>query len=856
MPYSLFNEAKRLIAADPERYFPGGERRGADYFFSRRTDDKTPSCHILETGAAKDFGDDGFRGSGVDVYAEIHSMSARDAAEEIVRLGGGSIPERSRPSRKKEKVKPVVPAPPEALETLRAYVRSEWATEHYGEAVLGSKYMDAEGRVLFCIARYERAGKKTIRPYYYGEDGKWHEGQALPSGRPVLHLPEIVASALPVLVVEGEKCAEVKVPGYVVTTWAGGSSIVDATDWATLASREVVVWPDADPPGRKAGMALKRRLPHARLLDIQGRPQGWDIANAQAEGLDLAAFISSCTVVEDAAETGRLPFALLGYDSARHYFLPYNRRVLFSIDMGHFTASQLLELAPLRWWGDQNLCKDTGAIRVDQAQDWLLKLYEDMHIKYVDLRRLRGAGVWRDGDQIVVNDGAAIVTMAGERVEYDAYKSAIGAKYIPSETRFGDMTGEEATDAEGAELVALFCSQKFSRALDPLAALGWALIAPFGGLLRWRPHLWITGRRGTGKSTVLIEKLIDPLIGEFAYEGTGRTSEPALRRAGHLTARPYRLDEFDTRAKSDLERLSRIVNLIRNSSCDSTAVTTLASGDSGTVTFIVRSCFCLVSVNVLDMDAAIESRFVRIEKLPVDDISVEMERMKGECSHVMADPARYRRRIFRALPRILSDITSIHDQLLSYLGDAREADVIAPLLCAAWAVQSGESIMGEAGIAWCSKLLADMSAMHADRVEDEDRVIQNILEAQVKGDDMKTRTVAELLGAADSMEGGQIEARALLERHGVKLASIKNGDGKLHRYLAIAQHSKEIEHMLAGTPYEHGYEQQIRRHVLCKDGEAVVVKIAGKSTRCRCLDWEGFRGQYLAEEQGRLGVEK
>jgi len=267
MPSSLFDAAKARLLSDLPHYFPDGEWRGKDYFWRRRADDKTPSCHVVGDSAnVKDFGDDGFRGSVLDCYAEARGIAAKDAAKEIA----PDAVERPRASRSKEKAAPVLPVPEEALSSLNGYIKSEWAVEHYGAAVLGSKYKDAEGRVLFAVCRYELGKKKTIRPYYYGEDGKWHEGQALDHDRPVLHLPELLACTLPVLVVEGEKCAGIEVPGYIVVTWAGGSSAVTHTDWAPLAERDVTIWPDCDGPGFKAAAAIQKRLPHARILNVMG----------------------------------------------------------------------------------------------------------------------------------------------------------------------------------------------------------------------------------------------------------------------------------------------------------------------------------------------------------------------------------------------------------------------------------------------------------------------------------------------------------------------------------------------------------------------------------------------------------
>jgi hypothetical protein len=742
----------------------------------------------------------------------------------------------------------VMPVPEAAFDGLNRNIKSDWTVKHYGERRLGAKYRDAAGGVLFCGVTFEREGEYSDHFYFFAEDGLWHEGVPMSTARPLYRLPELQGSAPVVVVVSGRAAAE-DVPGYVVVTFAGGSST--CTDWAPLAERAVTIWPVTVGDMRAAG-AIKKRLPHARVLDSERAP--WEVPEAER-----AAYVATCSLLSMPGDDGAvIPFSFMGFDQGRYHFLPRRRRVPYTIDMGHFSSSQLLELAALGWWALNNFVKENGALRLNEAQDWIVA--EQEKVGMVDLRRLRGAGVWRDGEDIVVNDGAQIVTMAGERLEYDEFNSTAGAEYIPSETRFGDMTGEESTDAEGAALYELFGSLKFLRTLDPVAALGWALIAPFGGLLKWRPHLWITGRKSTGKSTVLIEKMIDPILGEFAFIGSGRSSEPSIRRGMNLTACPGRFDEFDPgprQPKSDLERMGKVIVLARNSSCDSTARTTLASGDTGNVTFIVRSCFLFASINLLEMDSAIESRVVRVEKLALskDEIAEELERVGKECARVMADPSRYRRRIFRALPRILADIDAVHPLLMSFVSDARQCDVIAPLLCAAWAVQSGETIMSDSGRAWIAGLLDDLIRAREAHVEDEDRVIEHILEAQVRSDDMKTRTVAELLGTADSMDGGYAEARALLERHGLKIANIKNGDGQAHTYLAIPQRSDSIAEMLSGTPYETGYDQQLQRHVLCAGGEARVVRMAGKNTRCRCLDWAEFRRLYLGETQGRLGME-
>ena len=103
------------------------------------------------------------------------------------------------------------------------------------------------------------------------------------------------------LVVEGMKCrraAAAELPGYVVVTWNGGAARVAAAPWELPAGDDVTVDPDYDEAGLCASKVIKRRLPQARILRIDGTPQGWDAADAVAEGIDLAAFVRDCPTRE------------------------------------------------------------------------------------------------------------------------------------------------------------------------------------------------------------------------------------------------------------------------------------------------------------------------------------------------------------------------------------------------------------------------------------------------------------------------------------------------------------------------------------------------------------------------------
>ena len=170
-------------------------------------------------------------------------------------------------------------------------------------------YRNATGELLGYVLRSDFTDRDTgeLRKWTpqvtwcVGADGKRHWClQAFPDPRPLLGLDALAAKPeAPVLIVEGEKCRAAGADAwkqYAVVAWPGGSNGMAKVDWSPLAERDVVLWPDADPAGRKAmlgaqndagdvtpGVAMYAARVGARsirLIDTNGMPKGWDIADA------------------------------------------------------------------------------------------------------------------------------------------------------------------------------------------------------------------------------------------------------------------------------------------------------------------------------------------------------------------------------------------------------------------------------------------------------------------------------------------------------------------------------------------------------------------------------------------------
>lgn len=172
-------------------------------------------------------------------------------------------------------------------------------------------YLDDHSNIIATVWRYDFAnGSKTYRPW----DAKVGK-HAMPEIRPLYNLPG-VQFAEPVILVEGEKCADALIGlGYCATTAMGGANApLDRTDWTGLKNKRVIIWPDADIAGEKY---VRAAVPYLTALGCQvsvvvppeGVPKGWDAADAVRDGVDVAPLIKAAVEPE---KPSRFTFMSLG----------------------------------------------------------------------------------------------------------------------------------------------------------------------------------------------------------------------------------------------------------------------------------------------------------------------------------------------------------------------------------------------------------------------------------------------------------------------------------------------------------------------------------------------------------------
>ena len=210
------------------------------------------------------------------LYAVAHNLDPhRDFAQILAEcdqwLGGAPAP-RAEVRHQAETAKPAEPEPEKTHEVTYTY-------------------RDKHGRKIAEVSRFKLSnGKKTFLPFTNGKAG-------MPAPRTLYNLDRWHASTHVVLV-EGEKCADALTSiGIDATTLMGGANTtIEKTDLTPLAGKTVILWPDHDAPGaslmdklegplRAMGCAVRRLAPPA------AKPDGWDAADAVAEGFDVVGFL-------------------------------------------------------------------------------------------------------------------------------------------------------------------------------------------------------------------------------------------------------------------------------------------------------------------------------------------------------------------------------------------------------------------------------------------------------------------------------------------------------------------------------------------------------------------------------------
>ena len=761
--------------------------------------DDGPGGWFCNRCGGKDYA--GGAGSGIDLLMRVKGWSLADACAAVERQLGIAAP---------------IPEPPTA------------GAEHVW------RYSET-----FIVTRFPG---KRIRPLWWdGEAWRW---KAPPAPRPLYWARRELGAT--VLITEGEKAADAAAqlfPSHAVCTWPSGCKALDKADWQPLRGRAVVLWPDADEPGREAMAKLAGRL-LALGCSVQavqppaGAPSGWDLADGLAEGwtpeqaakvLERYAKPVEPPAVQEATEQEQepeheqaaaaepvpaAPFTCLGFDGDQFFYLPHSTGQVTRIMRGSHTGTPLVSLAPIAYWEAIHPSK-TG-VNWPAAASSLFQ--QQAAVGVFDPDRIRGRGAWIDdgrvvfhlGDRIIV-DGAAhtVLKPPPTRYYYEQARHLDG----PSETALSDA------DAIRIKNIAEQFRWEVPASAHFLA--GWMVLAPVCGALSWRPHIWVTGGAGTGKTTIL-KAFMRPLMGGVLQTATGGTTEPGLRGILKSDAIPVVFDEFEQNEAKDKQIVQNVLALARIASSEGGKIYK-GTTTGGAIGYEIRSMFCVSSINVSLINKADIDRFcvLGLRKDPMDKSEwLEFEREILQVATVENGRALIARTLGH-LPTIAQNARTFAQALGKRFGQ-RFGDQHGTLLAGAWSLEPGGG--GLVDLETADQWIATMDWEHqqhdasdADELKCRDTILQQIVRYG-GGLDASLGEMVQAVATQQSLGPTVYDHLVpILGRYGLKVfrntQKLPDGETAAGHFLAVANGNAQLDQLLRTTPWGNGAHRSALRRI-------------------------------------------
>jgi putative DNA primase/helicase len=507
-------------------------------------------------------------------------------------------------------------------------------------------------------------------------------------------------------------------------------------------------------------------------------------------------------------DDGNAPFSVLGFEKVdtgkvAYCFFDRKKKVMIRKSVESLNKSAMLEIADLSYW-ENHFPKQgrRGGIDEDLAKNWIIR--EASKKGLFSGRSIRGRGAWMDSKRVVLHAGTHLI-VNGKTTEL----SKIESRYMYEISDPLEINVENPISKhQASKLIDLLKVLPWERELNPLLLAGWCVVAPMCGALRWRPHIWITGGAGTGKSWIM-RNVVRELLGQTALAVQGETSEAGLRQTLGMDALPVVFDEAEPTDPDANKRIQQVIALMRSASTNDSGDILKGTAGHAAKSFKIRSCFAMASISV-PVDKQSDRSRVTILGLSNRHKTTLEELNKMRLEIINEEFVRgFHARTINMLPTILENAAIFAAAAASVLGEQRVGDQIGAMLAGAFSLTSDRVISLEEAIEWIQKHNWDEEQAAQER--DEVNLLSHLMQQAVRVDTgvaVCDRTIGELVAIAHkSMDdpSGDVTADVAdqkLRRIGFKI----DGDA-----LVISNSADAIKRMLRETPWSRNHNKVLMR---------------------------------------------
>lgn len=511
-------------------------------------------------------------------------------------------------------------------------------------------------------------------------------------------------------------------------------------------------------------------------------------------------------------------FVPLGYQRDTYFYLPRGQKQVISLSSSRHIERQLLAIAPKAWWTRTfpKVNAKTGETSIDwtSAIDWCYRVNHDVGV--YDPTRIRGRGCWIDDGRIVFH--------LGDRQILDGTKHDVGgfeSEYIYE--RGPRLKGPSDSPLSLEEARFLIDTAKLMRWEQPASAAllcGWIVLAPVCGALRWRPHIWIVGGAGSGKSTVMSE-FVKPLLGGIETHALGASTEAGLRQHLSCDAIPLIIDEAENAdAFRDEHRIQGIMELARLSSSETGAKTFKGSAQGSANEYMIRSAFLLSSITSSLKQGSDKSRFALLQLQGEESenpeayssASKQWETLKGRLSKIDTEVGRRLvARTVSLLPALRKNVEVFSTLAASRFGSQRSGDQFGFLLAGAYSLVSDGVATEAAAEKFFDAFQLEEHLEPSKTSADHQRLYETILAAPVRLPGLPDTSIGVLIDIArEKFYDNSISkdvASNYLQTRGLKV-EIEPGEP---RVLLVSNNHPGVKRLLRETPWMNDWRTVLKQ---------------------------------------------
>lgn len=503
-------------------------------------------------------------------------------------------------------------------------------------------------------------------------------------------------------------------------------------------------------------------------------------------------------------------YKALGRKADTYFFYSYKERSLRKFSS--FQSQQFYGLAPKHHW-ELKFPSPRGresTVNWDEAKSYMIEVCKK---ETFDETRIRGCGVWEDKGRIVLNTGKTIICN-GTKIQASRFSSDF--VYVDSARQIR-YDNENVLSSENGRIIAEACKRfKWSDPRSGIYLAGWLAIARIAGALPIRPHIWLTGGAGTGKST-LLERLIQAILGshkERLYLNNG-TTEAGIRQQLSSDAVPVIFDEFETLNEGSKNRIETIMDLFRQSWSQGHSAIVKGSADGTATAYQVAFCALVSSIRVSLTNDADRSRFTIIE---LDKHDGDEERWKSirDVLELISDDfsVGLMTRAIKMAPTLIENFRRFKSILGSQLAMGQRYGDQHGMLLAGYAMLTQDDAISEVDAKALVMSMDDkrLQEDREDQVTDHDECIQWLLTYKVKVDKVAESWSAENpevqtkggceMQIVDIIKQGDLDRLEVLRNYGIHVDD---------KYLYVLATHNGLSQIYRGTRWANSWSKSLKR---------------------------------------------